>query len=301
MADKDNLIKLNFEHLKNAIDDEHFPNSQYVYVSKDFAVVRCFQHVLNVFLRLGQPYRLGELRIGRIISGTMKVTINLLNYEFHEGMLIYVSGESIVQPNYFSPGFNMEAISISDELVQILYKGMVPQCFLSGADANVLTMTETEAGLFHEMIQSLWVSIHDKSISKKVSQSLLTASLNLYEGIQARNISETRTSSSHEQGIFLQFLKYVQQYSKKERMLGFYADKMCISKHYLSNIIHEASGSTAKDWIERSVISEAKVMLKYSNLQTYQVSDQLNFSNPSFFCKFFKRLTGMTPQQYQHD
>jgi len=67
----------------------------------------------------------------------------------------------------------------------------------------------------------------------------------------------------------------------------------------LGTLIREASGTTAKEWIERSVIAEAKVRLKNSDMLTYQISDELNFPNVSFFCKFFKRLTGMTPLEYQ--
>ncbi len=53
------------------------------------------------------------------------------------------------------------------------------------------------------------------------------------------------------------------------------------------------------DWINQPIILEAKVLLKHSNLLVYQVSDELNFPNPSFFSKFFKRMTGMTPHEYQ--
>ena len=56
---------------------------------------------------------------------------------------------------------------------------------------------------------------------------------------------------------------------------------------------------TVMEWINQSVILEAKVLLKHSNLLVYQISDELHFPNPSFFCKFFKRMTGMTPQEYQ--
>ena len=52
-------------------------------------------------------------------------------------------------------------------------------------------------------------------------------------------------------------------------------------------------------WINQAVILEAKVLLKHSNLLVFQISDELNFPNPSFFSKFFKRMTGMTPAEYQ--
>jgi len=52
-------------------------------------------------------------------------------------------------------------------------------------------------------------------------------------------------------------------------------------------------------WINQAVILEAKVLLKHSDLLVFQISDELGFPNPSFFSKFFKRMTGMTPAEYQ--
>lgn len=64
-------------------------------------------------------------------------------------------------------------------------------------------------------------------------------------------------------------------------------------------VIRETSGQTVMQWINQAVILEAKVLLKHSNLLVFQISDELNFPNPSFFSKFFKRMTGMTPAEYQ--
>ena len=80
---------------------------------------------------------------------------------------------------------------------------------------------------------------------------------------------------------------------------SFYADKLCLTPHYLSSVIRETSGQTVMQWINQAVILEAKVLLKHSNLLVFQISDELNFPNPSFFSKFFKRMTGMTPAEYQ--
>ena len=81
--------------------------------------------------------------------------------------------------------------------------------------------------------------------------------------------------------------------------VSFYADKLCLTPRYLNTIIRQTSQQTVMDWINQSIILEAKVLLKHSNRLVYQISDELNFPNPSFFSKFFKRMTGMTPQEYQ--
>ena len=70
---------------------------------------------------------------------------------------------------------------------------------------------------------------------------------------------------------------------------------------YIHNIEKKASicGQTVMQWINQAIILEAKVLLKHSDLLVFQISDELGFPNPSFFSKFFKRMTGMTPAEYQ--
>ena len=53
-------------------------------------------------------------------------------------------------------------------------------------------------------------------------------------------------------------------------------------------------------WIDAYVILEAKTLLKSGKLTIQQISEQLNFSNQSFFGKFFKRCAGMSPKDYMN-
>jgi AraC-like DNA-binding protein len=64
-------------------------------------------------------------------------------------------------------------------------------------------------------------------------------------------------------------------------------------------VIKEASGTTANDWIDRYVVLEAKALLKSTGMTIQQISEELNFSSQSFFGKYFKRRTGMSPSEYK--
>ena len=74
----------------------------------------------------------------------------------------------------------------------------------------------------------------------------------------------------------------------------------CSSQPYLSRVVQQESGVYAKEWIDRAVITEAKVMLRHSNLPIARIAEKLNFSNPSFFNKYFKRLAGVTPSAFRN-
>ena len=60
------------------------------------------------------------------------------------------------------------------------------------------------------------------------------------------------------------------------------------------------TGISAVAWIERHVVLEAQVMLRSSNLNIQQISDELHFKSQSFFGKYFKKATGLSPKQFRN-
>lgn len=79
---------------------------------------------------------------------------------------------------------------------------------------------------------------------------------------------------------------------------------MCVPSckmSYRSTVIRHVSSITAKEWIDRALITCIKIELKHTDKSVAQISDDMNFPNPSFFSKFFKRETGMTPLKYREE
>ena len=64
-------------------------------------------------------------------------------------------------------------------------------------------------------------------------------------------------------------------------------------------VVKKVSGRTASDWIDDYVILQAKQLLRSSSLTIQEVSRELNFSNQSFFGKYFKKHVGMSPSEYR--
>jgi len=104
---------------------------------------------------------------------------------------------------------------------------------------------------------------------------------------------------THHETIAEKFLNLVQINYKKERGLEFYANKICVSSKHLAKIIKKISGKAANEWIDEHVVLEAKALLKSTNMTIEQISEELNFPSQSFFGKYFKRVTGMSPKEYK--
>ena len=58
-------------------------------------------------------------------------------------------------------------------------------------------------------------------------------------------------------------------------------------------------GNTPLQIINERIILEAKRMLRYSSLRVKEVSIDLGFEDPSYFNKFFKKITGITPADFR--
>lgn len=97
------------------------------------------------------------------------------------------------------------------------------------------------------------------------------------------------------------FLELVQKHYKQERSLEFYANKLCFTSKYLSVVVKNSSGKSARQWIDDYVILEAKTLLNSTDRTVQQISDELNFPSQSFFGKFFKREVGLSPKQYREN
>jgi AraC-like DNA-binding protein len=67
----------------------------------------------------------------------------------------------------------------------------------------------------------------------------------------------------------------------------------------MSTLVKQVSGKAAKQWIDDAIITRIKVALRHSDKTVSEIADEMCFPNSSFFCKYFKRLTGMTTQAYR--
>lgn len=143
----------------------------------------------------------------------------------------------------------------------------------------------------------------EDALSNDILRCLLTALFFKVGRAVDKNIDESKEldqeAFSKNAGYFKEFMLLLGANYKRERSVGFYAEQMHLSPKYFTTLIKRTSGQTAADWINHYVILEAKNLLKYSTMNVQEIAYSLNFPNQSFFGKYFKHHTGMTPSQYK--
>ena len=104
--------------------------------------------------------------------------------------------------------------------------------------------------------------------------------------------------SSRQNEILNRFFPLLREHNS-QRNVSFFADKMCLTPKYLSTKIKKLTGKSVFEWFNTSTIIKAKILLKTSNNPISHISEELDFPNASFFSRFFKKHTGMTPNEYR--
>ncbi len=97
--------------------------------------------------------------------------------------------------------------------------------------------------------------------------------------------------------LFNRFMMLLERDYKISRDVNYYAAQMNISSKYLTNIVNQVTGHTPKTIIGQYVILQLKLHLKRSTQSIKEMAWEFHFADVSFFCRYFKKHTGLTPQQ----
>ena len=97
--------------------------------------------------------------------------------------------------------------------------------------------------------------------------------------------------------LFNRFMMLLERDFKISRDVNYYARQMNISSKYLTNIVSQVTGHTPKTIIDQYVILQLKMQLKRSTQSVKEMAWEFHFADVSFFCRYFKKHTGLTPQQ----
>ena len=165
--------------------------------------------------------------------------------------------------------------------------------------------SEKDVQLLSFDIRNLIISLNKKDhyFAEELTYSyfyiLLTDMADLMWRKYGKGEPEHHTEMKRSESILREFFSLLQTHIKDETELDFYAEKLCISKKYLSLIVKEKTFVSAGKVIAAIRAELAAELLRDPELSIQQISMKLSFSDQSSFGKFFKKHAGISPLKYR--
>lgn len=255
------------------------------------------------FLTTPYPFKIQFAMAHLCLSGSMRVRLNLNEYELHRNSLLIVTPGSIGQCLELSPDCRIILVALSSDYVitESNSEGaLIVRKFL--AQQSILQLTDTQTAEILALYRALYDKLRrpDFRFKDDVLKGYLQVLYSEICQLMAPHVEQQDArQGSRKRQIFDRFIEELRQHCTMERSIGFYAERLCLTPKYLSQVVHAVSGRHAGEWIRDYVILEAKALLKSGQYTTQQVADMLNFPNQSFFGVYFKKAVGCSPKAYR--
>ncbi len=241
-------------------------------------------------------------------KGKCSILINLKKHELCNGSILYTHMPVSLTKDMLSNDFEGFIISynhLASGNAEI-FKYILPYIFVMYENPIIEIEHQRYKWLksFLDIVlkrQKLAINAIDLEASNRALMITLIVEIrNFYKELSNKNscaVNNTRYNRSMQ--LTKDFCNLLSQNFIKHRDIGFYAEQMCISSKHLSSSVKAATGQKITEIVANIVIMEAKMQLLSTNKTVQEIAFNLNFPNASFFGKFFKKNTGMSPNSFR--
>lgn len=236
-----------------------------------------------------------------ILAGNADMSINTGRYNITANHLVCIAPGSIIQCHFFSEDLRLCFIAFSSSVIENdkIQKSAL-EFFPLMKEHPVLTLSPEATQWFREYFGVL-AKAHILRPGGLTMEVIVYILLSVFYGIKylyQLYPTETETLSRSDE-IYKELQYLLKENYRKERGVAFYASRLQLSPQHLSTVIRQVTGKTVSEVIAEMVIIDAKAQLKSTNQKMKEIAASLNFPNLSYFGKYFKRQTGMSPQEYR--
>ncbi|HJE09286.1 MULTISPECIES: AraC family transcriptional regulator [Rikenellaceae] len=235
------------------------------------------------------------------LEGSADVVIGSQSYRLRKGDMCSVLPRTILYAIRKSEDFKGYACVCTPQFLMSFNIPLGTPLYLFVRDNPCISLGEQECGWLLKMCRLLEEHAARKEHPCGMDISRLLASAVVYEviGIYRKGNVIEQQPFSRKSKYYAEFVRLLTANYAQHRSVEFYADRLCITPRYLSAICKELTGMTATESINNHVMVNARILLASTDMSVLQISEELNFPNPSFFSQFFKRHEGVVPKTYR--
>ncbi|SEQ71254.1 helix-turn-helix domain-containing protein [Neolewinella agarilytica] len=273
------------------------PTSNYLKIStlRELAEIAAGQGVV-------QPR--DEYQLIFLHSGKVSLTLSEKKYLLKGRTLSFLAPGQHFAINDYSDGTNGIVLTFDTDYFLLCLKNQIKLCFypfFQFSSYPVLKLTTVEWKSLSAIREKIAFEYRNR---KSLNDDLLCRlQLNILlieiERIYTANKLTDEAPISRRHAITAKFKQLVDDNFLTLRGVSDYADKLYLSTTYLSDTVKRVTGRPASALIYDRLIEEIKGELVQTEDTINQIASRLAFNDVSYLCRFFKKHTGMSPQQFR--
>lgn len=262
---------------------------------------RLFLTTLSSFVKEQQMAHYGAIIICR--SGKANIQVNFDDWQLFEGAVITIFPNDVIRlmPDETEEPFLVEMLQYDAAMLREASLQLEHTVYEQLRQDRCRQDSPVVTNIINNMFRLLHVyfdQVGCTCISQLVLLQLKAFFIGFHEYLQ-RNPRTTKSNgeSPRMREMFNRFMMLVERDYKLSRDVAYYASQMNITPKYLTLIVSQMTHETPKHIIDHYTILQLKLQLTASRQSVKEIAWEYHFNDVSFFCRYFKRHTGLTPME----
>ncbi|WP_455620655.1 helix-turn-helix domain-containing protein [Parabacteroides sp.] len=236
------------------------------------------------------------------LSGEVEASINLTQFKVEGGSFITILPGTIFQIHKIAGNLQIYFMGFSSDFISQanVSKSIMDMHYIM-KNNPICELKEGAQSLLKDYFELLIKTYQfcAPQLNRNITNHLFSGML-MGLGAMYKDTTTDKSNLSKAEQIGKNFIQLVMQNYTTQRNVAWYAKRLGITQAHLSTIVKQTTGKTCVEIITSMVIMDAKAQLKSTHLSIHDIAYALNFTNMSFFGKYFKRHVGMSPQEYRN-
>ena len=256
--------------------------------------------------RPNEPLRFRNLVLVFCESGELTFELNYTSYTLKENGFLIITPLDILTFETVSADYLTTVLVLPSEAFSPILKDINILNFKYIKHTPVVNMQGEYLALYKQVLSTLWhikelvaEDEFDKIASLQIS-SLAVVQHDYYNKYIAKRDNGFEYVPRKKE-LFRNFINRLVESHQVSREVLFYANELGVSSGYLNEVCNEVSGHSAKAIIDSAVTARLKYELSYTTKSIQELSDEYNFPSQSYFTRYYKRMSGLTPSEFRKE
>lgn len=236
-------------------------------------------------------------------AGEATMSVNFKKWTLTEGSVITLFPNDMVTVDDKSDDFEVELLRYSATLLREASLQLEQAVYSLLKEDRCCSDSPVPTNIINNMFALLGVYFNQpncRCLEQLVLYQLKAFFIGFYDYIcqMPHKVKGIDDESPRTKELFNRFMMELEYNFKESRDVGYYAQRLNITPKYLNIIANRITGHTVKTLINHYVILQIKQSLRSQSKSVKEIAWEYKFSDISFFCRYFKQHTGITPLQF---